>query len=151
MSGANGNGGNGSSANGTAKPQRAIGTERPCILVVDDDDLVRIAVARCLRSWFNVLDASGVASAVQQLETGTVDAVITDVTLRGESGVDLHAIISKRFPALTRRTAFITGGVVSESTRAFLASGHHVLQKPVKVDDLRAVVKQMLDASKLES
>lgn len=150
MSGANGNGGNGS-ANGTSKPHRSTATERPCILVVDDDDLVRIAVARCLRSWFHVLDASGVASAVEQLEKGTVDAVITDVTLRGESGVDLHAIIAKRFPGLTRRTAFITGGVVSESTRAFLASGHHVLQKPVKVEDLRAVVKLMLDASKLES
>lgn len=61
----------------------------PHVLVVDDDDRIRTLVSRYLRAnGFIVLTAPDAPSARAILERTTVDILIVDVMMPGESGLD---------------------------------------------------------------
>ncbi len=53
------------------------------------------------------------------------------------SGMELHAAVTERYPALAERFVFVTGGAFSGDARRFLEeSVPAVIQKPFNVDDL---------------
>ena len=57
------------------------------------------------------------------------------------SGMELHAAVAKRYPALANRFVFVTGGAFSGDARRFLEeSVPAVIQKPFSVDDLLSLI-----------
>ena len=57
------------------------------------------------------------------------------------SGMELHAAVGERHPALANRFVFVTGGAFSGDARRFLEeSVPAVIQKPFSVDDLLALI-----------
>jgi len=94
------------------------GTER--IVVVDDDDVMRLVTERVLmRSGYRVSSYSNTRDALQALriDPGAVDLVLTDYNMPGSSGVELvQAVVSlhPRIPVVVilrlRRRASRTAG-----------------------------------------
>jgi len=65
---------------------------RPHIMVVDDDARIRSLVSRYLSEHgFVVVEAEDAAAARAQLERFEVDAMVVDVMMPGESGLELTA------------------------------------------------------------
>jgi signal transduction histidine kinase len=80
-----------------------VAATRPlCILLVDDEDLVRAGTSEMLAELgHTVVEASSGADALQQIdENPGVDLVITDYLMPGMTGAELAAEIQKRRPEL---------------------------------------------------
>lgn len=72
------------------------------VLLVDDDDLVRITAADMLiELGYTVLEAGSAEQALKLLDEGALpNAVVTDHLMPGLSGVDLTRELRARYPAL---------------------------------------------------
>ena len=84
------------------------------VLVVDDEYAVRLVLARAL-AWFGYqafLAASG-TDALTELGHLAVDAVVSDVTLPGMSGLDLASETHRSYPGAP--VLFVTVSAVPES------------------------------------
>ena len=69
-----------------------------CVLLVEDNDQVRDFTHEVLNDLgCTVLLACDASQAIAQLETNSVDVVITDVVMPGMSGIELADEISKRW------------------------------------------------------
>lgn len=73
----------------------------PRILVVDDQADVRAMISMLLRvNHFEVTEAENAANALRVFETTTFDAVIVDIFLGDECGLDLVSAMRERAPQL---------------------------------------------------
>jgi len=71
----------------------------PHILVVDDDQLICQQLGRLYtHSDYTVTTATSAEEALEQLETGDIDLVVTDIRLPGLSGVELTERIQQTSP-----------------------------------------------------
>ena len=115
------------------------------VYIVDDDESVRDAVGRLVRSagW----KVETFASAQQFLASPWADVpscLILDVQLPGLSGLDLQQQLAKS-GALTS-IIFLTGhGDIPTSVRAIKAGALEFLTKPYADEDLIAAIEQGLD------
>jgi CheY-like chemotaxis protein len=96
-------------------------TARTHVLVVDDDPALRDLIALRLRHrGFDVSTAAGVPEAIDVLEKGHVDAVVSDHDLAGGTGLALLAYVQRRQPDLP---FVLTSGVVEPELRARALAG----------------------------
>ncbi len=73
------------------------------ILVVDDDDMVRSALCRTLRSaGYRVVDATSGAAALELLARAPVDVVVSDHLMPEMTGLDLLKRVHDRYPDVLR-------------------------------------------------
>lgn len=71
-------------------------TEKPHILVVDDDDRIRDLVSRYLRDHeFMVLTAADAAEAGEMLSRFSFDALVVDIMMPGQTGLEFTAHLRK--------------------------------------------------------
>ncbi|HUK45694.1 MAG TPA: response regulator, partial [Gaiellaceae bacterium] len=85
------------------------------ILVVDDDQAVRDALRRELGQRCALTVSDGVEQAVQLLEGDQEwDIVLCDLMMPGGGGEALFESVSARWPQLSKRVVFITGGASDE-------------------------------------
>jgi putative two-component system response regulator len=71
------------------------------ILVVDDLDVIRLSLKAILsNAGYRVLAASSIAEAIALLGRESVQLVLCDIQLPGESGLDLVRHVQPRFPEL---------------------------------------------------
>ena len=133
-------GGGGPSGPGGAGPRK------PRVLVVDDEPLVRTVVSRTLARDHDIVTAGSAAEALALVARGEAfDLVLSDLQMPQQTGMDLHAELSRVAPALARRMIFFSGGAYTEDARAFLdREGVECLEKPFDLDTLRAVVASHL-------
>ena len=55
-------------------------SRRPCVLLVDDDAAVRFPIGRFLTaSGYDVVEAEGVADALETFRSGAPDAAVVDI------------------------------------------------------------------------
>jgi two-component system, cell cycle sensor histidine kinase and response regulator CckA len=129
------------------KPQRPAPNEagRGRILVVDDEYGIRRSVARYLtRMGFEVTAVDTGLAAVDALSTREYQIVVSDLRMPGLSGEDLFDLLHERFPDMTTRTVFMSGDVMREETREFLARANcPTLQKPYDMAELMTVLDRM--------
>lgn len=114
------------------------------ILVVDDDDPVRVMLARLLRTQgYEVLQAANAAEARALLEQSPPSLVISDIVMPGESGIELRRGILERWPDLP---VILISGYSAEGPAEFAARTPHTLfvQKPFAADHFLALVDQTL-------
>jgi DNA-binding NtrC family response regulator len=82
--------------------------KRMQILLVEDDELIRVSTAELLRTFdLDILEAEGEHDAKRILSEQHIDVLLTDVGLRGKSGVDLALEVGRERPQL--RVIFLTG------------------------------------------
>ena len=114
-------------------PETASGTL--CVLVVEDDDLVREAtVGNVTDLGHRVLEAADADAALQMLDSGAVvDVLFTDVRLPGKDGEQLAREARQRRPDLK---VIITSGGPAPDERFAVMGAAIWLGKPYKWDDL---------------
>jgi DNA-binding NarL/FixJ family response regulator len=113
---------------------------REAILLVEDDELARAAIARLLKNIVDVIAVSTIAEARTALGTRTWGGFVVDVTLPDGNGLDLLEEVrgaNARAPALIV-TAHCTQAFVN---RAF-ALGASYLCKPYAPGDLISFAKK---------
>lgn len=123
-------------------------TDRPCILLVDDEphvrDGLRTILARRRRAW-RVLDAEGPDAAEAELARSRVDAVITDITMPRRDGLDLLASIRAEPRTRDIPVVVLTGLSSHDLKRRCLELGAtDFLNKPADPDELVARMDNML-------
>lgn len=118
------------------------------ILVVDDDDPVRVMLARLLRTQgYTVVQAAHANEARTQLDAKRPDLVISDIVMPGESGIELRRRIMERWPGLP---VILISGYSSEGPAEFAARTPDTIfvQKPFAADQFLALVEQTLAGSR---
>lgn len=75
-------------------------TPKPRVLMVDDDGMVRRAVARMLRSRYDVVEASGIADLARVLaaDTRPLAAAVVDYEMKDGDGFDAQRLIVAHRP-----------------------------------------------------
>jgi PAS domain S-box-containing protein len=118
------------------------------ILVVEDDDDVRVFIAESLQDLdYTVLQAADAPSALALLDAGgAVDLLLTDVILPGPNGRELAEGARRKRPRL--KVLFMTGysrnAIVHQGR---LDEGVQLIQKPITQAALAAKVRGVLDMS----
>jgi len=116
------------------------------VLVVEEEDSLRVLVRDILAGkGFRVLDAGTgqIAIELAQAHRGTIDLVITDLILRGMSGVDVAKEIARRNPAV--KSLYLEDHSPSTMiSRGIPLTGLEYLAKPVKLKALVAKVHELL-------
>jgi CheY-like chemotaxis protein len=97
------------------KPSLQI-TVRPRVLVVDDEELVRLVIARTLRlSGFDVFEARDGLEALARLPMAAPDLVLTDLNMPRCNGEMLCAEIKRRHATAGVHVVMMTGGPLDEA------------------------------------
>lgn len=112
------------------------------VLLVEDDEIALRAVTRQLeRGGYQVVTATGVARAREQLETSAPDVVVSDVLLPDGSGLDVLDAARRREPPVP--VLLITGSAdASTVATAFAAGVSRYLRKPLASVELVDAVVQ---------
>jgi putative two-component system response regulator len=121
------------------------------VLIVDDDATFSRSMRRILTGAG--YDCSAVASgaeARQHLNNGDIAAVLCDVTMPGESGLDLLTSLAADFPEVA---VVMTTGVDDPATaaRAYDIGAYGYLIKPFTVNEIRITLDSALRRSELEA
>ena len=114
---------------------------KPCVLVVDDRESVRVAVGKALeqRGWKAELAENG-RQALQRVRGGGVNVTVADLKMPGMDGIELL----RRIKAVSPRTevVMITAyGTVERAVEAMKLGAADFVVKPFK----RAVLMEALD------
>ncbi len=117
-------------------------TVRRRILIVDDEPGMCLSLRMLLGVTSEVVTATSAAGALRAIAAGAeFDVILCDLMMPGGSGQDLHRQLSLLHPPLARAMIFMTGGVLSAETQAFLDEiPNPVLFKPFEVERLEAVL-----------
>ncbi len=120
-------------------------SERPRVLVVDDEPAIGRSIKRMLKGEYEVHTVGDGSAALTELGRATYDAILCDITLPGMDGTDLYAEIRRRHPALASRIVFVTGGTFSARSQAFLDSlPNKTIRKPFAVEEIRSALREVL-------
>ena len=104
------------------------------LLFVDDEASLRSGMeAFGAMRGFSVVVAADGTSALDAARTSGVDAVVCDLRMPGMDGYAFHEQLRIERPGLAARTVFITGDVVSSTSRGSV-SRQPVLTKPFSFD-----------------
>ncbi len=115
------------------------------ILIVDDEENARIGLVKLL--YQDGYQAEAVANGVEALEylgKNMIDLIITDINMPEMNGLVFLRELSQLYPEI--RVIMITayGGVGSYLESMNLGALEY-LNKPVKVEKLRAVIRKILN------
>jgi FixJ family two-component response regulator len=121
---------------------------RERIYVVDDEEAVRKALRRLLRSaGFEVADFGSPDEFLDKLDPGSSGCALLDVAMPGLDGFALQKSLAERDSSLA--VVFLTGqGDIPKSVRAMKAGASDFLTKPVEEADLLSAVRQALGRSR---
>jgi PAS domain S-box-containing protein len=120
-----------------------------CILVVDDEDLVRALAEAVLQRWgYRVLGASDGEEALEvyrqaQARGTPVDLVLLDYSMPKMTGLQVFVQLQKINPRVC--VVFSSGYTMDKDSDQLLASGAKAfIPKPYRPDDLIRVVRDVL-------
>jgi CheY-like chemotaxis protein len=120
-------------------------SNRPLILLVDDDPVVRLTLTRALtQRGYQVrtaADGQGAITILNGLKTLPAIA-ITDLEMAGVNGEDLARVLARRYPELP--VIFMTAYLAIYRT-AYLPGP--ILEKPFRADQLCELIKSVLSAA----
>ncbi|MGZ5875057.1 MAG: response regulator [Bradyrhizobium sp.] len=122
----------------------------PRVLIVDDEDSMRMLVARAIAmDGHDIVTAADGAEALEILgsERGAFDLLLTDIQMPVMDGIGLALATARDFPDLT---ILLMTGFADQRERAsgLNAIAHDVITKPFSVADIRIAVADALAARK---
>jgi len=129
-----------------AQPESAPVGDGETILVVEDDEQVRLVVVEALRELgYQVLESSQADAAILQIQSRPrLDLLITDVGLPGLNGRQLAELARGEHPGLP--VLFITCYAANILRRGdLLLPGMDAIAKPFSVEDLARKVREVMN------
>ncbi len=119
----------------------------PCVLVVEDEFLIRLLISDSLRdAGYTVIEAANGDEAVELIRTGIpLDLVFSDVRMPGSvDGLALVEFIKKTGPLVP---VLLASGHCDPAV-ARDAGADHFVRKPYDIDAVIALVRDKLSPSK---
>ena len=122
----------------------------PTILLVDDHESIRVAIADFLESsGFEVVTAAGVAEARSTFRARMPDAALLDYNLQDGDALQLLGEMRALDPACA--IVILTGqGSIDLAVRAMQEGADHFLTKPVELPTLRVVLARLLELKRAQ-
>jgi len=120
------------------------------ILVVDDELSMREFLAILLeREGYQVTSAANAAEALELLENGLFDLVVSDVQMPGLNGIELLGRIKALAPdtAVLMITAF---SAAEQAVEAMKLGAYDYIAKPFKIEEVKQLVKNALEKQDLK-
>jgi two-component system, cell cycle sensor histidine kinase and response regulator CckA len=119
------------------------------ILLVEDDERVRLAVTRTLSSLgYRVLPAANGEQALA-MSFGTesvIDMILTDVVVPGQSGPEIVKSISAKAGATAPKVLFMSGYIEHAMLRDGVLTAGNFIDKPFRQEALAKKVRAVLDS-----
>ncbi len=120
------------------------------VLVVDDEQAMRLALKGLLaREGYQVEVAGSGEEALERIETGSFHVVVTDLSMKGVSGMQVLEHARRLDPdlAVIMITAYGSEKIAVEAMKHGAAD---YLPKPFDNDELRVVVRRVMETVKLK-
>ncbi|MBX9578060.1 MAG: sigma-54 dependent transcriptional regulator [Chthoniobacterales bacterium] len=113
------------------------------LLIVDDEKNTRDGLKEAMSDHFEVYTAANIKGALAALDGDPADAVITDLKLASESGMDLlEKVLSRPNPLpCIMMTAY---GSVDTAVEAMRRGAYDFVTKPVNIERLEMLVRRAL-------
>lgn len=115
------------------------------VLLVDDEmpmlDALRARLQRFADRWEMHFVESG-ERAIEELEQGVFDVVVTDMRMPRMDGAELLRIVSERWPDVIR--IVLSGHPESEQTLRLVPYAHQYLSKPCEPQQLETIIDRCL-------
>ncbi len=120
-----------------------------CILVVDDEPVVLDGCEATLtKTGYEVETTLNAEEALDKIEAGRYDAIVTDLKLPGLSGIQLLKIVKDKEPETD--IIMITGyATVQTAVEAMKLGAFDYISKPFTPDELRSVVDRAIERRRL--
>lgn len=121
------------------------------ILVVDDEPAIRLSVSDYLEmSGYSVIVAENGERALEMLEEYRPHLIVTDVTMPQIDGYELVRKIRQRPEFRLLPVVLLTARTdTHERIRGYQLGGDVYLPKPFDLDELGAVIRNLLDRSQI--
>jgi CheY-like chemotaxis protein len=116
-------------------------TERPLVLLVDDEAPVRDVLKLSLKDFFEVETAASTSEAEMLMATRAYDVVVCDHLMPEEEGLTFLVRARSQFPQVQRilLTGYVNPELLSRSTAVAGLAG--CLMKPVSAADLVQAIR----------
>jgi putative nucleotidyltransferase with HDIG domain len=123
--------------------------EKPRVLVVDDERLIRDVLASFLTmEGYEVETAEDGAVAIEELGRARFDVVVSDLKMPHVGGLDLLRRIAASWPDTL--TVIMTGfGTVETAIDAMKQGAYDYILKPFKIEEVVHVVRRGVEARRL--
>ncbi|MBI3399053.1 MAG: sigma-54-dependent Fis family transcriptional regulator [Deltaproteobacteria bacterium] len=121
------------------------------ILIVDDEKGIRDFLEITLKKeGYRVASVSGGEEAIKLLNKSSYDLVISDIRMKGMSGVELLKNIKEMNP---ETLVFMITAYASVDTAidAMKAGAYDYITKPFKIDEVKHIIRNALDKKRLET
>src|ERR1700690_4554279 len=117
----------------------------PRVLVVEDDDAVRMMLQEGLdRDGFEVVGASNVRDALGLIATETFDVLLSDLHMP-MAGDGFTVVSAMRHTHPAALTIVVSGyPALDEAMSAILHQADEILAKPVRIGELRELIRDRL-------
>jgi CheY-like chemotaxis protein len=117
-------------------------SDKVCVLVVEDEALVRLAIVDTLQeSGFEVLECESAVDALSVFHGGTaIDLLFTDVNLApGMDGIVLASTVHRSWP----RVAIIVTSGHSQAKASELPTGTRFFCKPYQHQEIISAIREL--------
>lgn len=118
------------------------------LLIVDDEETLTFSL---YQSFINapvdceVLTAASGEEALQKLESGPFDLVITDIAMPGMDGLELLQYIKRKYPA-TKVIVITAYGSDERQERAYQLGAEKYIEKPFDIKELKSLVLNLIES-----
>ncbi len=115
------------------------------ILVVDDEEIARTNLEYILsKEGHQVATAANGLEALEKVKAQEFDVILTDLKMEKMDGIQLLESVKQIAPHT--EIVMVTGyATVSSAVDALKKGAAHYLSKPIKLDELRATVREIID------
>ena len=121
-------------------------TNRPRLLLVEDEATISVALGRLLDRWgFDTIATRTASEAQLLLRSEAVDLIVIDFRLPDVRGDELYLWLEDHHPDLAKRTLFITGDYGDQAIDAIEATGCRSLLKPFELGIFVHELRSLLD------
>lgn len=124
----------------TAVPEPVLDDRRARVLIIDDEVALTRAMRRQLRGHHEVTIENDVAAAMARLVDEDYDVILCDVMMPGTDGLGLLEALRRSRPELVARLVLMTAGTTDPIRELVLARGGQLIDKPVPLDALLALI-----------
>lgn len=123
---------------------------RPKILVLDDEEIVRVSCKKCLTpEGYDVDVAANGVEGLAMTENNRYDVILTDLKMPDMDGIEFLARVKERHP--DTKVIMITGySTVEHAVKAMRKGAYNYIEKPFTPDALIDAVKEALTGERAE-
>lgn len=117
---------------------------RPRILVLDDEEIVRMSCKKCLiPEGYDVDVAANGIEGLAMTENNRYDVILTDLKMPDMDGMEFLAKVKERHP--DTKVIMITGySTVEHAVKAMRMGAYNYIEKPFTPDALIDAVKEAM-------